>query len=457
MSLQKGGLILTQTELLRYGIFAPVLQMLHSGSARVRLLTARSLKGFMFVLDVDPLHSVYKTFRHIGQGSITSFIIKIVIITQQPNTTLSYYGRHEKKSESKETFLSEARMQQNVWLESVTGGRPEFTPSVANLALFDDNTASYICISQIYSIVDTRDSNTLYCLEYLKSMFGNRDNSLGILLMPNIESSTTLGDYLDNPPATISPQSDKITVLGNTISNILRLFIMHKVIHLDLHAENSLVVPSTKKSFIIDFGTATNLSEPGDIYLSANDKEQLLMPMANAYKDTFLDLATNKGTRISAKIAFIEMICREISNIGRSVNQPMFNFYRGDPEAYQMDWIEDDVYNSVDKDFILIHAFDKLAADCILIHSATTKKTITSYTRKNQLFDLSKDVSHYSFNFDVKRPPVTMIIDDDDDEDEDDEGKGKTKKKRNKKSKKSKKIKKIKKIKKTRKSYKSKY
>ena len=445
MSLQKGGLILTNRELLKDGILAPVLQMLRSDSARVQLLTARSLKGFIFVLDVDEEHSVYRTFKHLGSKKITSFIIKIVIITRDPNTQLLPFAGHEKKSESKETFLSEARIQQDVWIESIRGGRPELSPSVANLALSDDNIASYTCISQIHHIAT--GSNTLGCLEYLKYMFSNPGNSLGILLMPNIEDSDTLGNYLDTPA--ISP-SDKNTVLGNTISNIVRLCILNKVIHLDLHADNSLVVPDTKNSFIIDFGTATNLSERGDIYLSDADKAQLLQ-IVKVFEAKFLDLATHAETTITEKIAFIESVCREISDIGRRVNQPMYNYYRGDSTAYQMDWIEADVYNSVDKDSILLHAFNKLHADYISIESRTTDATIKRYIKENMIFDLTKDVSHYSFNFDVKMDEY-----DDADADDDDEGKGKTKKQRNKKSKKTKKQR-NKKSKKTRKSYKSKY
>ena len=455
MSLQKGGLILTDPTLLKNGIFAPVLQMLRSGSAKVRLLTAKSLKGFMFVLTVNQEDSVYRTFKHLGGGKkITSFIIKIVIITQVTNTTLTPYTTsppyttstpysiHPKKSESKETFLSEAKIQQDIWLHSIQNGRPEFSPSVANLALFD-NSDSYICIAG-HILPKAEDDPTRDCLQYLIREFENSNNSLGVLLMPNIKDSYTLGNYLDNFRET---QSEKNKALGNTISNIVRLGIMYKFIHLDLHTDNSLVVPGTKKSFIIDFGTATNLFGPVDEYLRTDDDKRQLLIELSKFENEFLDLATHKTTP-TVKIAFIESVCRKISDIGRSINQPMHQGYHGDHTAYQMDWIEGDVYGSPYKDSIFMHAFDKLAADYLKIDSKSTKETITRYMKQDMLFDLTKTVSEYSSNFNIVKSVTGMDYESDDD---DDEGKGKTKKHRNKKSKKSKKSRKSKK------SYKSKY
>ena len=60
----KGGLLLTKEALeLRLTGFAPVLQMLLSGSAQIKLLHANSLQGFMFTLNVDPSDSTYTNFK----------------------------------------------------------------------------------------------------------------------------------------------------------------------------------------------------------------------------------------------------------------------------------------------------------------------------------------------------------------------------------------------------------
>jgi len=291
MSVLKGGLILTDPTL--FG-FAPILEMLHSDSARIRLLTADSLKGFMFVLDVAESHSKYTTFRRLGGGKITSFIIKIVIITPVLNTRLTPYKNKSKKSESAESFISEARIQQKIWLRSIQGGRPEISPSVANLALFN-NMDSPACIGHISSAqISSGDTRTNDCLTYLRSEISRSpDNSIGILIMPNIERSIPLGDYLDQIHDSKIPLENKDKIFSDTISNIVKLGIVDKVIHWDLHTENSLVVPHPLKSFIIDFGSASDLWERADDeYLSIAEKVPLLQSVTE-FEREFIELSSS--------------------------------------------------------------------------------------------------------------------------------------------------------------------
>jgi hypothetical protein len=50
----KGGLILTEQSLsFRLSGFAPLLKMLLSSSAEIKLYTANSLTGFIFILNVE--------------------------------------------------------------------------------------------------------------------------------------------------------------------------------------------------------------------------------------------------------------------------------------------------------------------------------------------------------------------------------------------------------------------
>ena len=61
---------------------------------------------------------------------------KFVIVTDIPSRDLKDYNGVHKSSESRESFFNEAKLQQYIWKESITFGRPAICPSVANLSMF---------------------------------------------------------------------------------------------------------------------------------------------------------------------------------------------------------------------------------------------------------------------------------------------------------------------------------
>ena len=263
----KGGLLLTKEALTG---FAPVLQMLLSGSAEIKLYTAKSLTGFIFTLNVDESDSVYQNFKSINGGQkITNFIIKIVVIREQKQPLPKFKGI-PKSSETESSFLTEARLQQTIWIRNITGGKPEFTPSVANFALFDPEQS----LNLLKCLGAKRDPRIMDVIHYLLSIHSLK---LGVLLMPMIDNSVSLFDYVSN--SQISDEQKK-TAYCHTIANIVKLFILVNVVHFDLHPENAMIVTDTQESFLIDFGRASDIRKPTngdhiqDSYLDADTKTE---------------------------------------------------------------------------------------------------------------------------------------------------------------------------------------
>jgi hypothetical protein len=267
----KGGLLLTKEALdLRLTGFAPFLKMLLSGSAEIKLYTAKSLTGFIFTLNVDESDSVYTNFQRINGGQkITNFIIKIAVIREQKQPLPKFPVDGEKiykSSETESSFLTEARLQQTIWIRNITGGKPEFSPSVANFALFNEEQS----LNLLKCLGAKRDPRIMDVIHYLLSIHSLK---LGVLLMPMIDNSVSLFDYVSN--SQISDEQKK-TAYCHTIANIVKLFIIVNVVHLDLHSENAMIVSDTQESFLIDFGRVSYIREEiSDSYLDADTKSEL--------------------------------------------------------------------------------------------------------------------------------------------------------------------------------------
>ena len=96
--------------------FAPVYDMIDHGTLDV--LTYESLKGFLFTLDVEQDVSEYLNLR----GSrfvepVTNYILKFSVITDTNDETLNSCNGIEKATESAESYLEEAKLQQEIDLK----------------------------------------------------------------------------------------------------------------------------------------------------------------------------------------------------------------------------------------------------------------------------------------------------------------------------------------------------
>ena len=409
----KGGLILNK-KAVELGLtgFAPVLHMLLSGSAQIKLYTAKSLTGFIFTLNVDESDSVYTNFQRINGGQkITSFIIKIVVIREQKQPLPKFKGI-PKSSETESSFLTEARLQQTIWLRNAIGGKPEFTPSVANFALFEEAQS----LNVLKCLGTKGDPYTMDVMHYL-----SRINSLklGVLLMPMINNSVSLYNYVSN--SQISDEQKK-TAYCHTIANIVKLFIIVNVVHLDLHPENAMIVSDTQESFLIDFGRASNIRKPingnhtPDSYLDVSKKSRSY-DSAKKHRDTFESMTgplerqkkrnyTNlqeeqekqEQQQKEKKSTFMETVCKDLTDLDKRINGERINGEYKDNGSYQMSWMEQ-IYSSPDKHEIFLCAYEKLKRDYLTDIVSITKNTINSYIKDGKFIDLSRPKHTYYYEF----------------------------------------------------------
>lgn len=406
----KGGLILTEQSLsFRLSGFAPLLKMLLSSSAEIKLYTANSLTGFIFILNVEnPNDSMYRHFRRINGGqNITNFIIKIVVIREQKQPLSSFKGI-KKSSETESSFLTEARLQQTIWIRNIIGGKPEFSPSVANFALFEQ-AQSFNLLKCLGAKGDPDIMDVIHYLLRIDSL------KLGVLLMPMIDNSVSLYNYVSN---NTQPKSDeqKKTAYCHTIANIVKLFIIVNVVQFDLHPENAIIVDDdTEKSFLIDFGRASNIRKSingvhiADSYLDVKTKTELY-DYAKKCKDTFISMTgplkrqtkrnyTNlQEEEQQDKILFMENICRTLTGLDSFINGERIQGDYKEKGNYQMSWMEQ-IYSSPDKDEIFLCAYEKLKRDYLTDSVTITAITIKQYITDGKLINLSKKPDSYYYVF----------------------------------------------------------
>ena len=257
--------------------FQPLFDMISSPSARIGLLSSGSLKGFLFTLDVPSDDAEYnqlvgRNFRE----PVTSYILKVAILTPERVRRLDPFKTLPKESETKNSYFEEAKLQQTVWKRSIQSGIQHICPPIANFSLFDsgnalgllkDLSARTSSNPEIQEVLD-------YILRYCKA-----GCHLGVIVMPNVQDSVTL-KKLKEMNTKKESLGNKVLVNEKVVINavacvcakLAALFIVIHVIHFDLHDNNALVYETPDDNLdcqLIDFGRASDLlSEQDDKYLS---------------------------------------------------------------------------------------------------------------------------------------------------------------------------------------------
>jgi len=361
-----GGLKLKHNE--KVG-FEPIIDMINSSDSELKVLTYSSLKGFMFILNVLPHYSEYldlndnfSTFNK----PVTSYILKFVVMTEYGDVKLPPYYGHDKESESTQGFLDEAKLQQDIWEKSITGGRQPICPSVANISLFDNDNAKEIlnlCLLKVTEYDYDEIDLLFYLIELIKN---NPDYEIGIMTMPTINKSKTLSDFMKNGP----DQELIDQAIGYAIYQLIRLYIQIKVMHFDLHSGNVLVATDNGniKCFIIDFGRASKIE---------NDEVEGL------YSEFFLLIDGKRGqppTTVQQKIEFIEKVCsglilKDISHMGAN--------YNVSPGHYQKAWLDDRNEDS------MLNAFDLMKQNALVtVDGKLMPETLRHYEQLGFIMNL---------------------------------------------------------------------
>jgi hypothetical protein len=381
--MQTGGVVLNHRAYPpahNHGI-KPLYDMLDLEKTKVTLLTAISLNGFMFKVDIGD-DIVEYPYLDLLPGSqrfsvdVKSFIIKIVVVSKLERDRLApliFHKSHivgdqiiiKKETVSPDSFEKEAIIQDSIWIKSVSGSRPPICPSVAYASIMEDDISDQL-LGKLQNKLNPNDNfYENVTISYLADAIYNRPNKsyyahrkLGILLMPTIPDARTFYRFrrdTPNDPTTPEVVPEVVRdVVANIIAQIVRMFIELKIIHLDLHSENVMVYPEgdIMKSKIIDFGRASRLdSGSTDAYFSGEEKAAMLEDIADMYAEQVNEI--NIAENDEEKIDFMNDVMDYITDQEKSAYQKA---YPGrTPGHYQLQWTQ----QFIDDD-IMLSAFNKL-------------------------------------------------------------------------------------------------
>ncbi len=384
--MQTGGVVLNHRAyppVYNHGI-KPLYDMLDLTGTKVTLLTANSLNGFMFKVDIgdDILEYPYLDLLPGSQRfsvDVKSFIIKIVVVSKRERDRLApliFHKSHivgdqiiiKKEAVSPESFEKEAIIQDSIWIKSVSGSRPAICPSVAYASIMEDDVSDQL-LGKLQERLNPNDNfYENVTISYLADAIYNRPKKsyydfrkLGILLMPTIPDARTFYRFIqENPNVPTTPNVLREVVrdvVANIIAQIVRMFIELKIIHLDLHVDNVMVYKENEndgyKSKIIDFGRASILeSGYADVYFSGEEKAEMLDEIADMYTEQVNEI--NIAENAVEKIDFMHDVMDYITDQEKSAYQKAYPG-RKPVGYYQLHWTE----QFIDDD-IMLSAFNKL-------------------------------------------------------------------------------------------------
>ena len=337
-------------------LFEPIHDMMGNAGTVFNVLTVSSLKGFMIKMDIREQFSEYRQPNPHSLSRfdtpVTHFLLKFAIISPDEEGIPGHYrstffinpswkreklpDQHcfRKSTDSKLDFFNEAKLQQKIWIDSIVGGRFPICPSVANLSFFK-NTAPEL----LHYIKNTPDRTSGTAAGKLNDLTPYLDTQvtkepryeLGLIVQNLIEQSTTLSDLLMSG-ATPRLKQDAVVFAG---AQMIRLFLNHRIIHLDLHLGNILVsvVGRGCNSYLIDFGRILNFQNDilADISNPINsDSEYKLQILATAGIDIVAEWTTFERLIQGQRTTFVgSSVAKEIiellNRIDLSINSQLFN------------------------------------------------------------------------------------------------------------------------------------
>ena len=410
MTTQFGGLKLelSDNKLDNVG-FKPIFDMLNHEHSTLKLLTASSLKGFIFILDVPEKVSRYYDLNSDKMDftqKVTSFIIKCAIVTPTNNeVSLGYYEKTEKMSETPSSFYEEAKLQQFIWRESIIGGRSEICPSVANFSLFKNEQSIpllELCLKKTH-----KNPQSSKVFDFLLEKINKNNNfGLGMITMKNYTHSKPLSEYaFSNNPL---PDNELNQILSCVIIKVIRFFLLN-YIHLDLHSNNILVTFDKSKNkydcVIIDFGRASRL----DSHIKkskAYNKGQKTYYIYNI-NETSKILNSHTSYDKNKLVETIKKLVVMLLTIDKINNNYVYNI--NEP---QMDWMTKHytfINEHVLNDKFISDLYDEMSYNK---NSKFTNKNIKEYTRKKSLYNLDKrntDLHYYTLPKEEEKKQLPTI------------------------------------------------
>lgn len=397
--------------------FAPVMEMIQNPNSELKLLSHTSAYGCMFELIVPSLETKYLALNKKQNKftvAVTNFILKIVIIPDDNASELFIIRGPSrmtdgttKRFEKKYRFLKEVQTQQEIWLTSITGGKPDICPSVANFALLD-NDNSQILLNYLYThktnnetTFETKMGEVLLYILYQV----NRGNYIGIILMPKVINSQTMEhfEYTTQNDISLSSQEKSLRLnkaYANVIAQIIRLYILTGYAHNDLHNENILIQSLTDrntiniKSQLIDFGNVKIIKTEGTHSLLD-------------YLFT-LQQPTDKKKRTNGEIY------KESGDKKEEVIMMFLNRIYPNPTNNNINWLFELIgwLSPSDKSEMLTKAFDILIANMVSEDMITglLPKTMELYKKKGLIFDPDANINIDDYYFAIDRRNIDLTV-----------------------------------------------
>jgi hypothetical protein len=251
--------------------------------------------------------------------------------------------KRRKVTEVKKDFVYESEIQTFINNESKRGGRTPICPAVLYTKIYDNHLSQHflkLLRNKTVTNNNTEINSVIECLQYYFNeafrnaldQYNKTHYKLGIILMPEIENSITLGKVAD----------EELNIIDNHIyPQIIYLFLIIGIFNFDMHEGNMLV--SNKNGIIttklIDFGKVDNLNVIEDSpLLYANEKKYI-----NEIRDTLkneLDNIVFKNDNIpnieQTKHNFILKTMNIINLLSWIINKRKYSYEN--ILEHQMDW-----------------------------------------------------------------------------------------------------------------------
>lgn len=315
--------------------------LLNDENTTIELLTAGSLKGFVFKI----------------RNQNISYIMKVVVLSHKRKYLLSNCmnmikslkeKNKEKHTEKVENFIIESEVQNIINKETSRGGRTPICPEVKRAVIFNNEISENLL--KLLTRRKIQNTNTYDetddVIESLKYYFNIKMRSplyftqfeLGILLMPEFEDSITLSMVDDADP-------NLNNAYNHIFSQIIYLFLIVKMINIDMHQGNALVKVNHLglKTQLIDFGNVIILNDSLIQKISNYTRDNNISEQEYAYiheiiqtlKTEFIDFIGKELTD-NIKNNFIMKTMNIINLLCWAINHRTLSYTN--PEGHQMDW-----------------------------------------------------------------------------------------------------------------------
>ncbi len=401
-----------------YGI-QPILYILQTKNVIINLISYSSLNGFIFEI-ILPEDAESPYLGHlagvVGVHQIHDFIIKLVVITTNPEESILPYGGVKKEPALINNFILESNIQDNIWLGSVSENIEAISPPVLYAKTFNSANSNRDNLEWLLGQFNNKRTNTIgpdytpSVIHYLKSAIINAkglvgDRGLGIILMPAAPNAVIFYDFIDSIKKRITNREIEANaaliilkdLFASVIAQIVRIYIYLKVIHLDLHGGNILIYDHKGsgdtimyKSSIIDFGIASKLDTmKSDAYFSRGEKSEMVAEITSLAAE-FEDLMSLSDIELGNKGAlFIKKVIEYIRYYDAMVHYSKFKFINDALVGYTNDGTKRTV---VDRNGIKYEIF---------VHATSGKPTMYY---KNDTYELNADNTITAFD---ARHPTT--------------------------------------------------